>query len=217
MVIDDHGMMHPDVFLRPTSWGQRVFFEQTLKKFISAWWQPISEFAKVDFSKDSETVQFYRKTLMIAHRENIDLQMILSPAHAYLNEVLATVGLWDTSEQWKRMLVRVNEEEATKAGRPAFPIWDFSGYNSITTEYVPARRDESAEMEAYWDPMHYKRAVGDMMLDVVFGRPAADRPENFGVRLTSENIESHLEQVRAARSHYRSTHGDEIARLLNFP
>ena len=47
------------------------------------------------------------------------------------------LGLGERYEFWLRKLVRINEEEAARAGRPPLPLWDFSDTNTITREPVP--------------------------------------------------------------------------------
>ena len=46
------------------------------------------------------------------------------------------------------------------------------------------------------------------MLDRIFNYHSPDRtvPADFGVLLTSQNIEAHLAHIRAAREQYRQTH-----------
>ena len=63
-------------------------------------------------------------------------------------------------------------------------LFDFSGYNEFTTERVPPPADRHSAMRWYWDAGHYKVALGDEMLGVIFGDAAP-----FGVALTSSNVE----------------------------
>jgi hypothetical protein len=63
----------------------------------------------------------------------------------------------------------------------------------FTTESVPISGDNTT-MLWYWESSHYKKDLGDLVLDRIFdysdiGRRVSD---DFGVRLTSENISSHF-------------------------
>ncbi|MFC1932391.1 hypothetical protein ACFLXU_02005 [Chloroflexota bacterium] len=51
-------------------------------------------------------------------------------------------------------------------------------------------------MQWYWDSSHYKKELGDLMLDKIFNYHESGRivPDNFGVLITSDNIERHLEK-----------------------
>lgn len=64
-------------------------------------------------------------------------------------------------------------------------FWDFSGYNSITIHY-----------ENYLDYSHYKSSVSRMIAARIFGDKTFTVPEDFGVRVTEEGIDSHLENLR---------------------
>ena len=150
-----------------------------------------------------------------AYRENTDLRLFISPSHARQWETLAAAGLWDKWEEWKRRLTKMNEEEAKKAGKSPFPIWDFSGYNSISTEAVPPLGDMKNFMRNYFDSSHYTPAVGNLVLDRMFDYHAPDRkvPDDFGTLITSANLDAHLAHIRADREQYRRTHPDDIAEI----
>ncbi|MFM2409024.1 MAG: hypothetical protein RL358_1766 [Pseudomonadota bacterium] len=150
-----------------------------------------------------------------AHRDHITLKLLISASHARQWETLAAGGLWGKWEEWKHRLVKMNEEEAQRAGQPVFPLWDFSGYHSISTETVPALGDTTTMMRWYFDSSHYTPAAGDLVLDRIFDYKSPSRtvPDDFGVLLTSKNIEAHLVSIRAAREHYRLSHPEDIAEI----
>ena len=153
--------------------------------------------------------EYYRKILQIAYRDNIDLRMAISPSHVQQWETLSVVGLYSRFEEWKGLLVRINEEEATIAGKPPFPLWDFSVYCDFTTDPIPAPDDYTTEMKWYWDSSHYRKVLGDLLLDRVFGKTTLD----FGVLLTSDNIIEHLHSIRVDQQKYRSSHPVNIAEI----
>lgn len=152
---------------------------------------------------------------MRAYREDIDLRLFISPAHARQWETLAVSGLWSKWEEWKRRLTVMNEVEAARAGKSPFPIWDFSGYNSISTEAVPALNDVNIIMRYYIDSSHYTAAAGNLVLDRLFDYHSPERtlPADFGVRITPANIEAHLARIRDERERYRRTHAADVAEI----
>lgn len=81
-----------------------------------------------------------------------------------------------------------------------------------TTETVPALGDTTTIMHWYFDSSHYTPAAGDLVLDRIFNfkSPTRTVPENFGVLLTSRNIDAHLAHIRADREQYRQSHPEDI-------
>jgi hypothetical protein len=119
-------------------------------------------------------------------------------------------------EQWKRDLVTILAEDAARhPGQEAFVLWDFSGYNSITTEEVPPGGDTDTEMRWYWEASHYKKEVGDMMLEKIFGSndPAHEIPDDFGIRLTVENIDEQLRLTKERQLTWHHQHEQDLQEL----
>lgn len=111
----------------------------------------------------------------------IDIVIFVSPVHASQLETIRAAGKWENFEQWKREVSKIA------------PFWDFSGYNSITTEAL------ADEMKNYKDSSHYKPEVGNLVLNRIFNYHDEVVPEDFGVPIAPENIESHLKKIRADR------------------
>ena len=59
-------------------------------------------------------------------------------------------------------------------------FWDFSGDSSFIHEAIPAAGVRSGPLQWFWEPAHYRRQLGDLMVnamlsercnaDVAFGR-----------------------------------------------
>lgn len=145
-----------------------------------------------------------------ARELGMDLRIVISPAHASLAEVIDRTGLWRTWEVWKHEIVRLAETEGGPNG--ATPVFDFSGYNAVTTEPVPIGAAD-VQMNNYWDPSHYKRHIGDRVLDVVLGRNPPPSDAAFGRRVTLANIDQHLAAIRQDRSAWRARHPEQVSRI----
>jgi len=158
--------------------------------------------------------EYLRKLLEMAHRDTIDLHLFLSPAHAWSLENFDAFRDWNDREEWMRRLVGVNEETARRHHGKAFPLWDFSGYNSYTTEEVPAIGD-TREMQWYFEGFHYTQALGNLILDRIFrySDMSRDIADDFGLRLTSENVDLHFANTRAAQKDYRDSHLEDMTEL----
>jgi len=141
----------------------------------------------------SETsLDYIRRIIAFCRTEGVDLRIFIAPEHAHQLEITAAIGEWATLEKAKRALVELVAKDAARhPGAPAIPLWDFSGYSSVTTEALP-EFGSRAEMEFYWDSSHFKDIVGDFVLDRLFGlsHPRRPVPPDFGVRLTLNSPET---------------------------
>jgi hypothetical protein len=159
---------------------------------------------------------YYREILKIAHRDEIDLRLFVSPSHAWHWEAFRLKGLWSQFVALKRQLITINEQEAAFANKAPFPIWDFSGYNSITIENVPKATDEKQKMTWFWDPIHYKKSLGDLILNRVLGVPSAvsQTPDDLGILISSGNIEEHLNNINYSQQQYATQHKADIKEIM---
>jgi hypothetical protein len=70
-------------------------------------------------------------------------------------------------------------------------FWDFSGLNSITTNKY-----------YYYETWHFRTIVGDMVLSRLIGNKDVTVPEDFGVLVTAQNVDSHLQYLRQQMEEY---------------
>ena len=159
-------------------------------------------FAKPDFAHPSPTMArmdacfLALARLAIEHR--IPLTLYIHPYHADFLDMLDHFGFWTSFEDWKRHLVA--QVAGLRSDETEIRIIDFSGYNEFTTEPVPAAGDTTSEMRWYWEPGHYKSALGEHILErIIHGRTG------FGRVLTAATIDSVLAEMREER--------DRLARL----
>jgi hypothetical protein len=73
-------------------------------------------------------------------------------------------------------------------------------------------------MRWYWEPSHFKKELGDIVLQIVLNdRVGAPTVAGFGVRLTPASLEPHLAVTRAGDAAYRRQNpgpADWIAGLI---
>ena len=122
-----------------------------------------------DFSSPSR-IRNYRYLQMIidlARAHRIRLILFTSPYHADYLEMLHRLGLWPSFLQWMRSLASI-ADAATRDGSN-LAVFDCSTYDSITTEPIPPAGDRASTMRWYWEPGHFKSALGDQVLKALFG------------------------------------------------
>lgn len=62
---------------------------------------------------------------------------------------------------------------------------------------------------------HFKKEPGNLVWDRVFDcrDPGREIAIDFGVNLTSKNIESHLQQIRTDRKKWREDHSGDVREI----
>lgn len=197
--------------------GQRRTFQRVERHAFNAMYllPPKREYRFVHPETGASTYSSFQDILALARRDGIDLRLFISPCHARMLEVISACGLWPQYEGWKRELTALVAAEAAVAGREPFPLWDFSSYNSVTTEAVPAAGDRRTMMRFYWEGSHFKSETGDLVLDRLFAwqEPGRLVPADFGVPLTERNIEAHLAEIRWRQAEYRRRHPEDLKEL----
>ena len=187
--------------------------ENFMRSHLGWFPQPHRQYSLIRPRTDNTTISSFRTIVAIAYRDNIDLRIFISPSHAYLLEAMHAVGIWTLYEEWKKMLVKANDEEARRSGRNPFPLWDFSSYNSITTEAIPANEDPQQRMTWFKESSHYTKNLAQLILDRVLSPPVSNHelPDDFGILLTANNVDAHLHSIRQARELYVANHPEDIA------
>jgi hypothetical protein len=193
--------------------GSRLPFAQEAG-YVQKVWRPPPN-GRYCFTRPGEpnTMDTFRDMVRGIRRSGVDVRFYLEPEHARMMLALQDAGLWPQFEDWKRGVIRVVTEEAEESGQPQIPVWDFSGFNTVTNEHLPDASDKSTMMRYFWEAAHYKKEAGDLILDRVlnYRDPHRVLPPDFGVRLTSANIESWLDATREAGRDYVRAETEEAA------
>ena len=164
---------------------------------------------------------YLERVLALCHEHAVALHLFFSPRHVWALESLTLTGQWPMFENWKRGVSAANEQIAARAGAAPYPLWDFATYNPYTAEPIPPIDDAQSAMKWHWEWGHYKKELGDIVLDTLAGPCREEiRPEQLGICLSGANIEAHLESQREARERYhrrspqvRSEIGEIIAEI----
>ena len=197
--------------------GHHLMFRQVETTYLTNYFRTMPTIYTKG-SASSPAFDELRMLIALCRASDIRLVLYIHPYHAHMLESYRIAGLWPPFEEWKRALVRiVDENSASHSGVAPVELWDFSGYNEITVEPVPAVSDRGRSMRWYWEAGHYKREVGELALERILGGNSADRQAtaSFGVRLTAQNIDRHLTAIRDGQRNYAEARREEIAELEN--
>jgi hypothetical protein len=163
-----------------------------------------------DYVLGEQQLREFEQVLRLYAGKGVQIHLFISPIHAALLTLIQELGLQTQYNDWARALVaavaRVNAD--IELAEPLV-LWDFSGYNTITTEPVPA---EGARMQWWRDPPHYQSIVGDMIITRLLGRNSTVTiPPDFGIQLTPANIESVIADRSSAAQRYMEVVPAEVA------
>lgn len=181
--------------------------------WTGAWWVESERFRLVPYYAfargDLDFLRFFltkpftprptaavRAIAELCQERNIHLIVVLSPSHAEESEMLSRLGYSQAIEGWKRGLVALTTQYGAE-------LWDFDDYNFFTTEVVPKVKQP---MRWFFDPEHYSHELGHEMLKRIFysGDP------RLGSRLTPQNVESHLQEIRQHQHAFQQEYRREV-------
>ncbi len=148
--------------------------------------------------------------LALARKKGVDAYFYISPVHARQLELIRALGLWGRFETWKRRLVDLFRREAMDSGARAYPLWDFSGYDSLTTEAVPTLGEGARKMHWYRESSHFTKAMAGRLLGVML---QSRTTEGQGRLIDADNIGRHLSALREAGNEYRMSHRQDVAEV----
>lgn len=169
--------------------GQQVLFQQKnreIEKRFSR--EGLTIFSGHENS--SEEFMSLEHLLSSMARQNIQVYLFINPYHIDYLSAIYRNGLWNDFELWKLQLVKI-------ANRYHVPIWDFSIITRYNTEPSPRSEAGGKTLDWFWEPAHYKREVGDMMLETMLPdwcRKTLADP--VGIQLDLKSIDIVLEKER---------------------
>ena len=143
---------------------------------------------------DGKSFHYLERLLVEAQSNGIDVALVISPSHAFFYEALDYLDYEKMYRDWKRRIVNINDDVAKRLGNNPYTVWDYAFYSDLTTEPLPQRSDIGARMTWYFDPVHFKHATGDTVLDQVY--LGHDGP---GMQITSENLAEKIEAQQESR------------------
>ncbi|PKN85546.1 MAG: hypothetical protein CVU51_08645 [Deltaproteobacteria bacterium HGW-Deltaproteobacteria-1] len=131
-----------------------------------------------DQKKMDEAFQSIEELVALAQAHHFQLTFFISPIYSklYLNNAEALLTA-------KARLAQITD------------YYDFSGFNSVTTNPVN-----------YYEEVHYRYRVGDMIIARIFGVDVATLPKDFGVLVTKQNVGQHLENQKRELEQYLKSH-----------
>lgn len=159
------------------------------------------------FVYDPERSGFVFRGIDALLARGVQVRVFIHPIHSRIEEARWRAGIDTIDLQIRRDLVRLAAARNPAPSRaPCFPgepleVWDFAGFSEVSQSAPPSHSGHVLN-PWYYEPSHYRPALGLAILDRMLGedtRPPV-APEQFGVRLTADNLDQHWADVTARRA-----------------
>lgn len=153
----------------------------------------------------SPGLEDFNDILAFCSKNNIRLIVFFNPVHAARLDMCTED--WDNYTDWVRSIVTaMNTAKGLRS-----ELWDFTGFNSISTEPFPKPTDGVSSMQYYWEASHYRSGVGDMILEHIFGSRESDQ---YGRLVTAQNSELNLDRLKSEKEAWRKLgHATQVVRV----
>jgi|SRR5579863_969257 len=144
-------------------------------------------------------------TLSAAHNSKV---IIFTPP-SYIDEfeIMKQIDTLEIYNLWKRKLVDI-VHRASNSGNDV-SLWDFNEINGYSNETLPSPADRAQKMRWFWETNHFKAELGDRIIVSLMGGQRSE----FGVKLTSENIERQIALVHDRLLEFEQAHQQDVDRI----
>lgn len=156
--------------------------------------------------------------LDLAAESGSEANLIIYPYHAQILALFQEAGLANAFEEWKMALI--SEVSAARARHPdaRITLFDFSGYGPYNCERIPENGDLATSTHWYWEAGHFKKQLGDILLDSIFSRSSLSeqaegrrQPEIFGFQLDESNSAENLKRISLERDQCKQSYPELFA------
>lgn len=143
-------------------------------------------YASFRFSKNA--MNDFAEIVKLSRDHGVDLRVFMPPEHVTLLESIRLRGLLCVYWQWKAEVAALT------------PFWDFSGYNSITTEPI------DSNMKFYWDASHFRSSIGDLMIDRIYGMDNPALPDDLGKLISAVTLPAWMAYTARQQQKWEASH-----------
>jgi hypothetical protein len=208
------GLLNVEQFEQSRVPNVRELFDTIDKYYLNTAYDPVLQ-ARASLERNGFDHRALHDMLATARQNGVQLYFFITPSHARAFEIVHILGLAPLYRQWINELTCELASDARRHGGQAFPLWDFSGYNSITTDPLPGPNSHE-QMRWYSDPIHYRTAVGslieDRLLDFSSNEPSG--LGDFGSALKLDTLDAHFAALKESRQAYLAGHPDFLTELM---
>lgn len=162
--------------------------------------------------KNRTVLDELRSLLLYCRERKVEVYLFINPFHSIMLDIFREHGLLERYLSWKVSLSTIVDEANSGLSEPLFHLWDFSGYNAVTTEQVVVDGEVRSGLNYYTDAFHYTHAVGRKILEAMLSKDTADR--DFGVLLSGLDVSKSEEMLEMQRRAHQGCNTEYFDALL---
>lgn len=117
--------------------------------------------------------------LDIASARGIQVIVFINPFHQQYWDLLQRNSLLSLEREWREAVLDIVRQH----GADNTQLWDFTLGAPYITEEVPPRGVKSGPLDWFWEPAHYRRTLGDLMLSSMEEAHCTTASDTIGERL----------------------------------
>lgn len=174
---DDHGF-NPAMDFRASVAieGPHALFSQKMQMLKEKYSQSWSlRYEDGSLSSDFSVLDRF---LDVAEEKGVRVIMFTNPFHEQFWRLLKDEQLAEQHQEWLELIV----DRLQKRGSDNVEFWDFSADSAYIHESVPGAGVKGDALKWFWEPAHYRRELGDLMLEAMINE-SCEQQRDFGVRL----------------------------------
>lgn len=157
---DDFGFNPAHDFLRATQVeGPGAIFQQKITRLRQDFSNP--QFIRYSNGELAPSFGELREFLEFAVEKDVDVTLFTNPFHEQYWDLLSESGLMGEYADWLGSLSDMLEDLDDRN----VALWDFSADSAFIHEPVPEPGVRADPLRWFWEPSHYRKELGDLMLD----------------------------------------------------
>ena len=153
--------------------------DEEIDRSISSYFSNKSTSIYKNYKFSYEYLDYFKDTIEFCRKNNIKVFVYIPPMFSKHFDAIYAGGYFDEFELFKKELVKLTD------------FIDFTGHNSITTN-----------KNNYWDSSHLRVETTEFLMAKIFNDKSVEVPEDFGVLVTKDNIDEHLQNLRKQIKEY---------------
>jgi hypothetical protein len=156
-----------------------------------------------------EKIALVQNIIAACRDKKARLVIFFTPNHALFQLAYRELGDPDPyfSKDRRALAELAATANAAAPDAPPVEVWDFLDGHPLNTPPLPPADQPGSHLDGWIDLFHATPDIGRLMLDRLNG------PGSYGERLTPENIDARVEQIRAQLEAYATRHPDDLAFL----